>query len=289
MTLSDEARRPVDQWVKDHPRQPCEGAARQALLAQLANHLPKKSLKQPNETLHFLLRKIRGVIAPKKTPKAYEPRALGAPTAVSKEVADVRNAIHHPKPAASRKRKCTEEAIAMLTARGYKDRILSELEVEELVDEILTKPMPEFDEDSIMDLIDETKNNNLDYAMYVGFTKQRIPKEAFAFMGRRGANRPRKRDEEIPRQRPVLLRGDRTLPKKKRHFTAKQCEDELHMKYVQVHFTELKLNAHLVEDALQTRLQCYDLGVRLWREVPKGQGEKAKEPEKGVVYEVFVT
>jgi hypothetical protein len=29
-------------------------------------------------------------------PKAYKPRALGAPTAVSKEVQDVRNAIHNP-------------------------------------------------------------------------------------------------------------------------------------------------------------------------------------------------
>ena len=87
----------------------------------------------------------------------------------------------------------------------------------------------------------------------------------------------------------MLLRCDKTLPEKKRHFTAKQCQDELHMKYVQVYFSELKLNAHFVEDALQTRLQCYDLGVRLWREVAMGQGNKATEPEVGVMYKVFVT
>jgi hypothetical protein len=36
-----------------------------------------------------------------------------------------------------------------------------------------------------------------------------------------------------------------------------QCQDELQMQYVMVYFTELKLNAHLVEEALQTRLQDY--------------------------------
>jgi hypothetical protein len=98
------------------------------------------------------------------------------------------------------------------------------------------------------------------------------------------ANRPRKRDGEIPRNRPVLLRGDKTLPKKKRHFTAKKCQDELQTQCVMVYFSELKLNAHLVEDALQTRMQCYPLGVRLWREVAKGQGEKDKPPQKDVMY-----
>ena len=85
----------------------------------------------------------------------------------------------------------------------------------------------------------------------------------------------------------MLLHGDKTLPEKKRHFTAKQCRDELHMKYVQVYFTELKLNDHLVEDALQSRLQCYPLGVRLWREVAKGHGEKAKPPEEDVVFVTY--
>jgi hypothetical protein len=61
------------------------------------------------------------------------------------------------------------------------------------------------------------------------------------------------------------------------------------MRHMQVYFSELKINAHFVEDALQNRLQCYPLSVRLWREVAKGQGEKAKKPKKGVVYKVFVT
>jgi hypothetical protein len=61
------------------------------------------------------------------------------------------------------------------------------------------------------------------------------------------------------------------------------------MKNVRVYFSELKPNCHLVEDALQTRLQDYPLGVRLWREVAMGQGEKDEPPKEDVVYKVFVT
>jgi hypothetical protein len=77
----------------------------------------------------------------------------------------------------------------------------------------------------------------LDFCMYVGFTEQQIQKEAFEFMRRRGANLPRKRDGEIPRNQNAVL----------------------------------------------------PLGVRLWRDVAMGQGEKDNEPEMGVVYKVFVT
>jgi hypothetical protein len=108
-------------------------------------------------------------------------------------------------------------------------------------------------------------------------------------MGRRKANRPKKKNGETPRNRPVLLRGDKTLPEKQRHFTAVECQKELGFKFVQVYYSELKLNAHFVEDALQSRLMCYFLGVRLWREVAKGQTEKDKTPEEGVIYKVFVT
>jgi hypothetical protein len=87
----------------------------------------------------------------------------------------------------------------------------------------------------------------------------------------------------------VLLRGDKTLPEKKRHFTAGACQKELGFKFVQVHCTKLKLNAHMVEDAMQTRMQKYPLGIRLWREVAKGQGDKAEKPKRGVAHKVFVT
>jgi hypothetical protein len=87
---------------------------------------------------------------------------------------------------------------------------------------------------------------------------------------------------ERPRlNRPVLLHRDKKLPEKKQHFTAKQCRDEPGIKCVQVYFSNLCLNAYAVEDALQNRLQCYPLGVRLWREVAKGQKEKDKKPNTG--------
>jgi hypothetical protein len=176
----------------------------------------------------------------------------------------------------------------MLAEKGYADHILSGEEVEELVDEILSQPMPELDGRSIINLLDAVKNG-LDFCLYVGFIKQQIAKEAFAFLGRHGANLPRKRDGEITRQRPVLLRGDKTLPEKEPHFAANQCRDELHMKYVQVHFSDLKLNAHLVEDALQTKLQCCHWASGSGGRLAKGQTERDKPPEKDVVYKVFAT
>jgi hypothetical protein len=163
------------------------------------------------------------------------------------------------------------------------------LAVEELVDEILAEERLEFDGESIINLLDKTQKKGLDFCNNIGFTKQRIPQEALSFLGRRGANRQKNKNGEQPLNRPVLLRGDKTLHEKKRHFTAKQCEDELQMKYTMVYCTELKLNAHMVEDALQTRLQCYPMGVRLWREVAKGQGDPHEPPKKGVAYKVFVT
>jgi hypothetical protein len=300
MTISDEAQRPVDQWVAKNPAQACRGDERQALLAHLKLHFPRKTPEKLNNTLKMLLRQTRPIIQPECTNKVYEPRAVGSPTAVSKEVVDVRNAINNPinNPIygpisgpirrAAMKRKRREEAIGMLEEKGYKDRILPELAMEELVDEILAEERLEFDGESIISLLDKTQKEGLDFCMYVGFTEQQIPQEALSFLGRR-ANRPKKKDGKKPCNRPVLLRGDETLHEKKRHFTAKQCEDELQMKHTMVYFTELKLNAHMVEDALQTRLQCYPLGVRLWREVAKGQTEKDKTPEEGVAYKVFVT
>jgi hypothetical protein len=120
----------------------------------------------------------------------------------------------------------------MLAEKGYADHILSD-EVEELLDGILSQPMPQFDSSSTIELLDAVENG-LDFCLYVGFTKQRILNEAFAFLGRRSANLPRKRDGQIRRQRPVLLHGDRNLPEKKRHFTAKQCQDELQIQCVEV-------------------------------------------------------
>jgi hypothetical protein len=163
MTLSAEIRGPVDQWVKDQPGNECRGAERRALLAHLKIHFPNKTPQELNTTLHRQIRKIRGIIAPERTRKAYKPRAVGAPTSKSKEVKDVRNAIHNPRYNADRKRKRTEEAIAMLEEKGYKDRILPGLAVEKLVDEILTEPRAEFDDQSIIDLIDRERRLGLLY------------------------------------------------------------------------------------------------------------------------------
>jgi hypothetical protein len=163
----------------------------------------------------MLLRQTRPIIQPEKTNKVYKPRALGAPTGTSKEVQDVRNAIHNPinNPinSAARKRKGREEAIAMIEEKGFADRILPELEVEELVDAILAEERLEFEGKSIIGLMDKAESAGLDCCMYVGFTEQKIPQETLSFLGRRSANRPMRKDGKKPRNRPVLQRGDETL------------------------------------------------------------------------------
>jgi hypothetical protein len=171
---------------------------------------------------------------------------------------------------------------------GCGDLILSDLAVEQKVEEILTKPRPEFDGKSIIQQMDAAKNNGSDFCMYVGYTKRMIRAEALEFMGRRGANQTKNQDGTTRRNRPVLRR-DKTLPEKKRHFTAKKCQKELGFKFVQVYCTKLKLNAHMIENAMQTRMQKYPLGIRLWRQVAKGQGDKAAKPKKDVAHKVFVT
>jgi hypothetical protein len=56
-------------------------------------------------------------------------------------------------------------------------------------------------------------------------------KEAFEFMGRRGAKLPRKQRRD-PAE-PARAAARRPEPAwEKRHFTAMECQDELHMKYV---------------------------------------------------------
>jgi hypothetical protein len=166
MTHSPEIRGPVDLWVKDHPVQ---GRRKTCAVGALEDSFPHKTPQQLESTLNKQIGKTRGIIAPEYTPKAYNPRALGAPTGVSKEVQDVRNAIHNPICSAAMKRGRKEQDRAMLAAKGYADLILSDLEVDELVDIIISNPMPEFDDDSINDLLDKTEKKGMDFCLYVGW------------------------------------------------------------------------------------------------------------------------
>ena len=222
-------------------------------MQQLKAALPRKSDSSLQKQLTRLIGMTRGVIRPEYTNKAYEPRALGAPTAASKEVSDVRNAIHNaihnPIQSAEKRQRRREEAIALLTEKGYADKLLSEEELKQKVKDILNTKRKELGGRSIMELVNDDQE---DFSFYFGFTKRRLTDEDLQFLGRRGANRKkRKRDGKTPLNRPVLLRGDRTLPEKKRHFTPKEAREELGMDSLMLYFSEVCLNAYDVEDALQ--------------------------------------
>ena len=210
--------------------------------------------------------------------------------ASSKEMVAVRGAVNNPRnnpvQRAKIKQHRREQAKDLLKAKGHADKILSEEDVKQEVHNIMNTRREEFRGHSIMELV----NNKADVSFYFGFTKQAIEKEAYAWLGRRGANiKKRKRDGKIPLNRPVLLRGDRTLPPEKQHFTPKEAREELGMKCVMLYLSELRMNSYNVEDALQRELKTLRLSQRLWREIAKGQKEAHQEPENDVAYKVFVT
>lgn len=80
---------------------------------------------------------------------------------------------------------------------GVADIILSDQEVEALVDVILNKKMPEFNSHSVMDRL---ANREVDFSLYshyshYGFTEQRIQKEDCEFLVMRGANQSNRTGE----------------------------------------------------------------------------------------------
>jgi hypothetical protein len=63
-------------------------------------------------------------------------------------------------------------------------------------------------------------NSNEPFSFYFRETKQRVMDEDLQFLGRRGANTTvLTKDGKIQRNRPVILRGDTTLPDEHQHFT----------------------------------------------------------------------
>jgi len=118
------------------------------------------------------------------------------------------NPINNPKNNLKKKIETRREAIDLLTKLGKKDLIYSTEEVEQEVYDILHKKRLKLGQKSIMDLVDSDEP----FSFYFGETEQRVTDEDLQFLGRRSANLPRKKDGEIPRNRPVLLRGDTKLP-----------------------------------------------------------------------------
>jgi hypothetical protein len=164
---------------------------------------------------------------------------------------------------------------------GHQVDILKGPELDALCHDLLHVPRYEFDDRSFSDIIHD---NTTDFAGYVGLTGQQdVAKEAYEFMGNRGAHLPPNKDGTQPRNCHVLAR--KAPNSEKKHFTDKECEKELGMKSDK---STVKLNAFAVEGALQRALQHIPLGRRLWRWVAMGQKKQATLPAANV-YKVFIT
>jgi hypothetical protein len=88
--------------------------------------------------------------------------------------------------------------------------------VKQKVYNILHKKRSKLGQRSIMQLVD----SNTPFSFYFGETKRRVKDEHLEFLGRRGTNTDvLTKDGKTQRNRPVILRGDTTLPDEHQHFT----------------------------------------------------------------------
>jgi len=157
-----------------------------------------------------------------------------------------------------------------------------------VVQRILDDPLSEFNNRSLYDLMHDKAT---DFVSYVGFTALLdVALEAFKFLSTRGASLPRLKNGTQPRNRHVLARGAaNTTTSGATHFTDKEAQTELGLKYVVVCRSNIKCNAFAVEEALQRALLHITMGRRLWRWVAMGQKEAHTLPNDVNVYKVFFT
>jgi len=226
--------------------------------------------------------KLRPVFQPENTNKNYHKREIGDSGGLSSSETKKYGAAL----CAASKAERHEAARDRLKEKGHGDATLDPVEVSLECQRILLQRLTEFDNRSVWYLM---HNETIDFASYFGFTALQDPaKEATKFLGRRGAHIPVRVDGVQPLNRHVLARGAASTSERN-HFTDDEAKKGLGMKYVVVYESNVKINAFAVEDALQTALQRFPLGRRLWRWVAMGQKEPATLPNEVNLYKVFIT
>ena len=87
----------VQKWHNLNGDQECTAMnGRGPLLALYESIYGEKSRRQANQALTYQLGRIRNIIRPEFTPKAFTQKSVGAPTAVSVEERAVKNGIWNP-------------------------------------------------------------------------------------------------------------------------------------------------------------------------------------------------
>ena len=87
----------VQKWHNLNGDQECTAMnGRGPLLSLYMSIYTNKSRRQANQALTYQLGRIRNIIRPEFTPKAFTQKSVGAPTAVSVEERAVKNGIWNP-------------------------------------------------------------------------------------------------------------------------------------------------------------------------------------------------
>ena len=116
------------------------------------------------------------------------------------------------------------------------------------------------------------------HAVYIGTTGRQLEEEALRWLTERGAQNQHKtrsgKTYNGHKNRPVLRWMGGALIKES------QAKKELGAEMVTLHQSRLRLNETNIEDTMQTRLQKYNLGIRLHRYPAKGPKQAAKAAEE---------
>ena len=83
-------------WVALHPGVSCVGTEHRELEEEYLKACSGKTGQQASVAVQNALRAVRPIIAPRKTNKAYAPKAIGAATALHPVEMKKRNDVHNP-------------------------------------------------------------------------------------------------------------------------------------------------------------------------------------------------
>ena len=192
---------------------------------------------------------------------------------------EYREKVLKPKRKAELKRRNRE----MIRSLGLEEHSMSEEAVEDLGDKLYSATQFACLDGQTIEHAMTEKN----FAVYVGYTKRTEELEGGRFMTPRGANeykklRNGKKVHSGNRNRPVYNWPDGTC------ITMGDAETHLGMVTEFVHYDRMKDNALRVEDALQTRMNAFPLGLRLHRHV--AMGDKTVKPRSpSFLAKVFIT
>lgn len=172
------------------------------------------------------------------------------------------NAKYQPKKSRREKERRRKEWLEYMSGKEMEDEIWTPEYVEKVALECLQLP-----------IVNETTGETFTvetvlktFGGYFGTTKQKLERECFAWLTRRGGNKSKKSPIRHIQCRPVLIHGDNRYIK-----PLSEAVKIFNFKAIILAKSTLRVNVCAIEDFLQAKFQHLKLGTRLWRHVAKGE------------------